>query len=125
MFNFSVRLWYALKGDPMHLLVKANLVPFTGFPTGVTAGSYTGSFDLTNLSSYSAAFLTANGGTAASAESALLAGLDAGQAYANIRTTAFTGGEIPGQLAAVPEPATIFLAGAFLVLFALFRRKVF
>jgi CHRD domain-containing protein/PEP-CTERM motif-containing protein len=109
----------------MHLLVKANLVPLTGFPTGVTAGSYTGSFDLTNLSSYSAAFLTANGGTAASTESALLAGLDAGQAYANIRTTAFTGGEIPGQLAAVPEPATIFLAGAFLVLFALFRRKVF
>jgi hypothetical protein len=100
-------------------------VPFTTFPTGVMAGSFSGSFDLTNLSSYSAAFLMANGGTAASAESALLAGLDAGQAYANIHTTQFGGGEIRGQLAAVPEPATIFLAGGFLVLFALFRRKVF
>jgi hypothetical protein len=32
--------------------------------------------------------------------------------------------EIRRQLAAVPEPATIFLAGGLLVLFALFRRRV-
>ena len=75
------------------------------------------------MSSYSAAFL--NSGTAADAEAALLAGLDARQAYANIHTTVFAGGEIRGQLAAVPEPTMIFLAGAFLVFFALFRRKVF
>jgi hypothetical protein len=98
-------------------------VPFTGFPTGVTSGSFNGSFDLTSLGSYSAAFLLANGNTAASAEAALIAGLNAGQAYANIHTTNFGGGEIRGQLAAVPEPATAFLAGGVLAALALLRRK--
>ena len=98
-------------------------VPFTGFPTGVTSGTYSSSFDLTSAASYSGAFLTANGGTAASAEAALLAGLNAGQAYANVHTTNFPGGEIRGQLAAVPEPATALLAGGVLAALALLRRK--
>jgi len=63
--------------------------------------------DLTLPSSYSSAFLTANGGTTASAEAALLAGLAAGQAYLNIHTTVVPGGEIRGFLA-VPGP----IAGA-------------
>src|SRR4051812_29974040 len=38
-------------------------VPFTGFPAA-TSGTYLQTFDLTLTSTYNAAFLTANGGTA-------------------------------------------------------------
>ncbi|HEY6991107.1 MAG TPA: CHRD domain-containing protein [Bryobacteraceae bacterium] len=99
-------------------------VPFNTFPTGVTSGSFNASFDLTNVSSYSSAFLTANGGTAASAEDAFITGLNGGQTYGNIHSSLYPGGEIRGQLAAIPEPASIFLAGGFLLFFALFRRKI-
>ena len=78
-------------------------VPFTGFPAA-TSGSYLNTFDLTLLATYNGAFVTANGGTAASAEAALIAGLNNFQAYANIHDATFPGGEIRGQL--VPEPAT-------------------
>lgn len=98
-------------------------VPFTTFPTGVTSGTFSSSYDLTSAASYSAAFLTANGGTAASAEAVFIAGLNAGQTYANIHSDNFPGGEIRGQLAAVPEPATAFLAGGVLAALALLRRK--
>ena len=99
-------------------------VPFNSFPTGVMSGSFSGSFDLTNVTSYSSAFLMANGGTAASAEAAFIAGLNEGQTYGNVHSTLNPGGEIRGQLAVIPEPASIFLAGGFLLLFALFRRKI-
>jgi hypothetical protein len=76
----------------------ATTVPtFTGFPGGVTAGTYSHTFDMTAASSYNPAFVTANGGVAG-AETALLAGLQAGQAYLNIHTTAHPGGEIRGFL---------------------------
>jgi hypothetical protein len=81
---------------------------FAGFPLGVTSGTYTNTLDLTLLSSYNPAFVSANGGTAASAEAALLAGLAAGEAYLNIHTTLFQGGEIRGFLTTVPGP----IAGA-------------
>jgi hypothetical protein len=78
----------------------ATTVPtFTGFPLGVTSGTYTHAFDMTSAASYNPAFVTANGGTVAGAEAALLAGLEAGQAYLNIHTTMFPGGEIRGFLA--------------------------
>ncbi len=77
---------------------------FTGFPSGVTAGTYDHDFDMSLATSYNPAFVTANGGTVPSAEAALFAGIDAGKAYLNIHTTAFSGGEIRGFL--VPEPAT-------------------
>ncbi len=99
-------------------------VPFTTFPTGLTAGMFSGSYDLTDIAVYSAAFLTANGGTAASAEAAFIAGLNGGQTYGNVHSANFTGGEIRGQLAAVPEPATVFLVGGLLAALALLRRKV-
>jgi hypothetical protein len=54
---------------------------------------------MTSAASYNPAFVTANGGTTAGAEAALLAGLEAGQAYLNIHTTMFPGGEIRGFLA--------------------------
>ena len=50
------------------------------------------------VTSYNLAFVTAHGGTTASAAAALLAGLEAGQAYLNIHTTMFPGGEIRGFL---------------------------
>jgi hypothetical protein len=67
---------------------------FVGFPLGVTAGSYDTTFDMTLAGSYNAAFITANGGTPASAQAALFAGIAAGRAYLNIHSTTFGGGEI-------------------------------
>ena len=81
---------------------------FAGFPLGVTSGSYTNTLDLTQSSSYNPAFVTANGGTVAAAEAALLAGLVAGEAYLNIHSTFAPGGEIRGFLTPVPGP----IAGA-------------
>lgn len=86
---------------------------FPNFPLGVTSGTYDQTFDMTLASSYNPAYVTANGGTPASAEAALFAALAAGEAYLNIHTTVFPGGEIRGFLlpAAVPEPSTLALAG--------------
>lgn len=82
---------------------------FPGFPAGVTSGSYDQTFNLALPSTFSAAFLTANGGTAAGAEAALLAGLNAGVAYFNVHTNLFPAGEIRGFLARVPEPNALAL----------------
>jgi CHRD domain-containing protein/PEP-CTERM motif-containing protein len=92
----------------------ATTVPFfTGFPIGVTSGTYDHTFDLTLASSYNPAFVTANGGTTASAEAALLFGLAADRAYLNIHTNVYPGGEIRGFLTpAVPEPASLLLLGS-------------
>ena len=97
------------------------------FLWGVTSGSYSNTLDLTLAFSYNPAYVTANGGTTASAEAALLASMAAGTAYLNIHTTVVPGGEIRGFLQAVPgpEPATFALvsAGAGLLLFARRRRR--
>jgi hypothetical protein len=94
----------------------ATTVPFfTGFPIGVTSGTYSSVFDLTSASSYNPAFIAAHGGSIAGAEAALLAGLGSGDAYLNIHTTVFPAGEIRGFLTAVPEPGSILLLGSGLV----------
>jgi hypothetical protein len=84
---------------------------FTAFPTGVTSGTYDMTLDMTLASSYNPSFVTANGGTTASAETILFAGIDLGKAYFNIHTSAYPGGEIRGFLAPaqVPEPASLAL----------------
>ena len=89
---------------------------FAGFPIGVASGTYDHTFDLTLASSFNPSFITANGGTAASAETALAASLADGTAYLNIHTAVFPGGEIrgflqPGSSPSVPEPSTFLLLG--------------
>jgi len=107
----------------VNAIVATTTPTFPGFPLGVTSGTYNMTFDLTMSSTYNSAFVSANGGTVASAESTLLAGLAAGQTYLNIHTTNFGGGEIRGQLAVVPEPATWILTGAALAGLVAARRK--
>src|SRR5262245_55196782 len=71
---------------------------FTGFPPGVTAGSYDRFFDMTLASSYNPTFLNGPiaGGSTAVAETYLFNAMRDGKAYLNIHTTAFPGGEIRG-----------------------------
>lgn len=88
----------------------ATTVPsFPGFPVGVTDGSYDQIFDTLSPATYNPAFVTANGGTIASAEAALLGFLLDGLAYLNVHSVQFPGGEIRGDLLRVPEPASIGL----------------
>lgn len=91
----------------------ATMTPsFAGFPLGVTSGVFDMTYDLTDDGSFNTSFITANGGTAAGAESALANGLAAGRAYFNIHTSLFGGGEIRGFLSSpVPEPSTLALLG--------------
>jgi hypothetical protein len=87
-------------------MVATTTPSFPGFPLGVTAEGYISPvFDLTAASSYNPAFITAHGGTVATAEAALITGMLGGQSYLNIHTTGNPMGEIRGQLpAAVPGP---------------------
>lgn len=80
----------------------ATMTPyFAGFPIGVTSGVYDNTFDMTLSSSYNASYIAANGGTPASAETALNSAIAAGKAYFNIHSSTFPGGEIRGFL--IPE----------------------
>jgi len=106
--------------------IVATAVPtFPGFPLGVTTGTYLMTFDLTVASTYNPAFITAHGGTVSGAMAAFIAGLNSGQTYLNIHTTQFPGGEIRGQLQAIPEPASLFLltTGVFGAVGALRKRR--
>jgi hypothetical protein len=79
----------------------ATTVPtFIGFPTGQTSGTYAHTYDMNSAASYNPAFITANGGTVASAAAVLLKGMLAGQAYLNIHTQRFPPGEERGFLVA-------------------------
>jgi CHRD domain/PEP-CTERM motif len=99
---------------------------FAGFPLGVTSGTYHNVLDLTLSGSYNPSYVTANGGTTAGAEAALVAAIAAGKSYLNIHTSVVGGGEIRGFLIpAVPEPSTVVLLamGAAGVAFVVRRRS--
>lgn len=101
---------------------------FVGFPLGVTAGDMDMLYDMTLASSFRAAYITANGGTTATAFAALAAGIADGKAYFNIHTTTFTGGEIRGFLvpdtSVVPVPAGApLMLGGLVAMGAFLRRR--
>ena len=77
--------------------------------------------DLTLLSTYAPA---GNGGSFASVESPLLAGIGAGLAFVSLHSSAFPAGEIRGLLQVAPEPATVALIFAGMAAIGwLFRRR--
>jgi hypothetical protein len=83
---------------PANAGVATTVPRFAGFPTGVTSGTYSNTLDMTSAGSYNPAFVNAHGGSVASAEPVLLAGMLAGQSYLNIHTMMYPGGEIRGVL---------------------------
>src|SRR5690606_30775946 len=65
----------------------ATITPsFTGWPAGVTAGSYDLTYDTTSAGTFNASFLTANGGTPEGALAALIDGMNTGRAYFNVHS---------------------------------------
>lgn len=103
--------------------IAATPPSLVGFPLGVTSGQFNAGLDLLAVNSYNPAFITANGGTAAGAEAALIGGLIAGKAYLNIHTTVFPGGEIRGFPVPVPEPGNLALMGLGVSCLILLRRR--
>lgn len=89
--------------QPTNVGVATTLPSFPGFPLGVTSGTFDNTFDMTSAASYNPAFIMAEGGTTASAFTALVAGLNDGQTYINIHSMMFPNGEIRGILDPVPS----------------------
>ncbi|MCC7373439.1 MAG: CHRD domain-containing protein [Verrucomicrobiales bacterium] len=86
----------------------ATQVPFfTGFPLGVTSGTYDHVFNLSTASFYSPSFISNTGGTVSGAREYLLWSLDEGRAYLNIHTSLFSAGEIRGFFHRVPDTAPV------------------
>jgi len=97
---------------------------FTGWPAGVTSGSYDMTFDMTNAANYTAGFTTLSGGTVDSARALLFASFADGKAYFNIHTDFRPGGEIRGFFRpVVPLPSAGLLGLAGLGAVASVRRR--
>lgn len=70
---------------------------FSAFPLNVTEGEHVQALDLTLATSFNSSFVTSSGGLA-EARVALLSGLDEGNAYYNLHSAAFPGGELRANL---------------------------
>jgi len=79
---------------------------FVGFPLNVYSGTFHSVLDLSQASSWNPSYVSANGGTPATAEVAFTSALATGRSYWNIHSQKFPGGEIRGFLQLVPEPAS-------------------
>jgi hypothetical protein len=91
------------------------------WPAGVMSSSYTKVIDLTDVNMYSASFVSGSpGGDAAGAEARLIENLVSRNAYFNIHTSTFPGGEI--RTFVTPEPAGAALLLPGLVALAWARR---
>lgn len=101
-------------------------IGFSGLAIDSTSGTITQMIDLTQASSFRAAFITASGGTVDLARARLYSNLDNGQVYFNLHTRQLPGGEIRGNLSLVPEPASwaMMVIGFGLVGSAVRRRQL-
>lgn len=89
--------------------VATQVPTFSGFPLGVTEGTYSHDFDLSLTTSYNPSFLSnaTNMGSTATAEAALIGAMEDGHAYLNIHTDYRPGGEIRGYIARrVPDSSS-------------------
>ena len=78
---------------------------YTGFPLGVTSGTWDHTFDMTQSTSFNSTYIAAHGGTTTQAELDLAQAIADGKAYLNIHTQVVGGGEIRGFWTLVPVPA--------------------
>jgi len=103
--------------------VATQVPSFSGFPLGVTGGTYDQLFDMNLASSWNPTYVANNGGTTTSSFNALLAGIQGDRGYLNIHTSTFGGGEIRARLALIPEPATALMLAIGIALLAGGRRR--
>jgi hypothetical protein len=96
-----------------------------GFPTGVSSGSYDNLFDLGAITTYRTAFINSNGGTTTGARNALIGYIQSRQAYLNVHTTTFPGGEVRGFFQEqVPAPLPVLGVGAAMAWSRRMRRRL-
>jgi CHRD domain len=74
--NLTVAHIHCCVAQPANAGVATTTPTFAGFPAGGTSGYYDSVLDLNLTTSYSSAFLTANGGTPSTAYAALVSGMN-------------------------------------------------
>ena len=97
--NTSAAHIHCCTPSTMNAGVATQTPSFATFPSGVTSGTHTQTLDMDLASSWNSAFITASGSIGA-AKARLVAAMAIREAYYNIHSSAFPGGEIRGNLAA-------------------------